>query len=196
MQLLKSLYFFSFFICLFAVLLYSSGCSKEYSFERGPVDSVIVNVPDTVVSTQFLPSCYACKSMDIKEDSTWNFQIDGTVLCGKAEKALISIEKTAFTFFGPSTCSADSGFIISVYLNEALDSDKTNISAPGIAFYYYDRVKPSYVLISRPGEPFSFTIEKYVHETGFATGSFSGYVYTESGIKKLVSGGKFKIKFK
>ncbi len=92
--------------------------------------------------------------------------------------------------------SADSGFIISVYLNEALDSDKTNISAPRIAFYYYDRVKPSYVLISRSGEPFSFIIDKYVHETGFATGSFSGYVYTGNGIRKLISGGKFRIKFK
>ncbi len=139
---------------------------------------------------------YACKSMDIQTDSTWFFQIDGAVLCGKAEKAIISIERTTFTFFGPSTCSPDSGFVISVYLNEALNSDKINISAGRIALYYYDRVKPSYLLMSRSAEPFSLAIEKYVHETGFATGNFSGYVYTENGIRKLISGGKFRIKFK
>jgi hypothetical protein len=56
-------------------------------------------------------------------------------------------------------------------------------------------VKPSYVLISRPDGGSSLIIEKYVHATGFATGSFSGDVYTENGLRKLINGGRFSIRF-
>jgi hypothetical protein len=115
MHFLKKLNFFLFFFCAVALVFKSTGCAKEYSFEGMAVDSALVTVPDTIVSAPFIPSCVACQSINMLPDSTWIFQVDGSVLCGTAEKALIAIERTAFTFFGPSSCSPDSGFIISVF---------------------------------------------------------------------------------
>lgn len=180
--------------CLFAIMSNSAGCSKEYSLEAAPVDTVIETVIDTVVSNPFVPSCNGCTNSEIK-DSSWLFSVDGSILCGVAEKAIISFERNAFTFYGPSTCSIDSGFIISVYLSEELNSDKTNLTATKIDLYYYDNVKPSYILTSKPNEPFSFIIEKYVHATGEAIGNFSGTVFSETGSRKTILDGKFKIKF-
>ena len=193
MNWVKQLLILLFISCLFALLNISAGCYKEYSFEGVPVDTVTDIVVDPVVSNAIVPSCKGCTE-EIK-DSSWLFSVDGSLLCGVAEKAIISFERNAFTFYGPSACSIDSGFIISVYLGEELNSDKTNLPATKIDLYYYDNVKPSYILTSKQNEPFSFIIEKYVHATGDATGKFSGTVFSETGTRKTIVGGKFKIKF-
>lgn len=193
MNWVKQLLILLFISCLFALLNISAGCYKEYSFEGVPVDTLIDTVVDPVVSNAIVPSCNGCTE-EIK-DSSWLFSVDGSLLCGVAEKAIISFERNAFTFYGPSACSIDSGFIISVYLGEELNSDKSNLPATKIDIYYYDNVKPSYILTSKQNEPFSFIIEKYVHATGDATGKFSGTVFSETGARKTIVGGKFKIKF-
>ena len=197
MNWVKQLSVLLFAVFLFAVINNSAGCTKEYSFEGARVDTIIetvVDTIDTVVSIPFVPSCKGCTNSEIK-DSSWAFSVDGSLLCGVAEKAIISFERNAFTFFGPSTCSIDSGFVISVYLSEELNADKSNLSATKIDLYYYDKVKPSYILTSRQTEPFSFIIEEYDHASGNAIGQFSGTVFSETGSRKTIVDGRFKIKF-
>jgi len=192
MKLIKRI---SIFLCCYILpvaIITISGCAKEYSYEAESEDVVVIK--DPVVMPSFLPSCILCNTSSLMQDSTWKFTVEGALLCGIAEKAIIALERTSFTFFGPSSCSVDSGFVASVYLTEPLNSDKINVTAAGVSFYYYDRVKPSYILMSRSGDPYSFIIETYIHQTGIATGSFSGFGYTESGIRKAITGGRFKIK--
>ncbi len=194
MRLFKRAFVILFSSCLFVIMLNNTGCTKDYSYERQPQDSVVI--PDPVIITPpFLPVCSSCKSVNVLADSTWLFKVDNSVLCGFADKALIAPERTAFTFFGVSACSVDTGFMASVYLNEPLNGDKTNLSAAKVAFYYYDGVKPSYILISRQSDAFSLTIDTYIHQTGEAVGRFSGYAYTENGLRIFIEGGKFRVRF-
>jgi hypothetical protein len=183
--------------CSFALLsasLNNSGCAKEYSYESGPQDTT--KIPDSIpTSPPLLASCLLCANSNTVQDSSWSFKLEGASLCGFPDKAIITLERSTFTFFGPSACSGDSGFVASVYLNEPLNSDKTNIAAGRVTFYYYDGVTPSYVLMSRNSDVFSFTIESYVHQTRIATGRFQGNAYTENGIRKAIERGKFKIRF-
>ncbi|HVF96185.1 MAG TPA: hypothetical protein VM871_02625, partial [Flavisolibacter sp.] len=171
-----------------------SSCSKEYSYEREQQDSSVVK--DSLPGAPpFLSSCSGCAIGNAIPDSSWQFTVDGSTLCGLADKAIITLERSSFTFFGPSSCSSDSGFIASVYLNESLNKNLKNVSAARVSFYYYDRLTPSYVLMSRSSDAFSLTIDSYVHQTGLAIGTFAGFAYTVNGIRKTIKEGKFKIKF-
>ncbi len=194
MKLLKRLTVIFCSLALFAICLNISSCAKDYSYERQPQDSVIIR--DSIPPPPpLLASCLLCANATTVKDSSWSFKLEGAWLCGLAEKAIITLERSSFTFFGPSACSGDSGFVASVYLNEPLNSDKTNISAARVAVYYYDGLTPSYVLMSGNTDPFYLVIEKYVHQTGVATGRFNGFAHTENGIRKAIEGGRFKIKF-
>ncbi|MES2882164.1 MAG: hypothetical protein V4676_08455, partial [Bacteroidota bacterium] len=169
-----------------------TGCAKDYSYERQPQDSIPI-IPIVNPSVLF-SSCTLCNANNPLPDSAWSFKVDQVFFCGVAEKAIITLERSSFTFFGPSSCSADSGFIASVYLSQPLTSSKTNVVAARVAFYYYDRIAPSYVLISRTTDQFSLTIEAYDHQTGTATGKFEGFAFTENSVRKTVEGGKFRIR--
>lgn len=180
-------------IALLFLMTVHTGCARDYSYERKPQDTFLLR--DTIVAEPlFLPACRACATSISIADSTWIFNVNKAYACGRSGKALISPDRTSFTFFGPSACSVDTGFVASVYLTEALDANKTNLRA-SMAFYYYDNITPSYVLVSHAGEPFSLTVEAYNHQTGIATGYFSGNAYTATGISKTVSNGKFRIQF-
>ena len=122
--------------------------------------------------------------------------MDSFLFCGGVVNAIITPDRKAFTFFGPSTCSSDSGLIMTVYsLNTSLDKDKTDITTERVLFEYYDNIAPSDMFLSKPIPGFTFTIEKYDHQSAIATGRFSGTVYTKKDEPVYIKDGKFKIKF-
>lgn len=175
------------------VIISTIGCQKEYSFEGSPVP-----VADTVpVQTFDFPSCNSCLSNDSLDLWAWKFKLNNATLCGHADTAIINIERSSFTFFGPSTCSLDSGLVITVYLNPwVLNSDKSNINAGMVAFYYYDHIGSSYILMSQPNTAFTLTIENYNDLTGITTGKFAGYAYLANGDIATIHEGKFKVKLR
>jgi hypothetical protein len=180
---------------LFLLTLLMNGCDKEYSYEGGEINVRVDTVRGPVVinADPVCPSCVSNTSVDLSE---WSFKCGNWLLCGEADTAIISPERTAFTFFGPSACSADTGMIISVYLEPAqrLDRDRNNITTNRNAFYCYDNVTPSYIFSSQSNVPFQVTIESYVHVTRIATGTFQGNVKLANGGSANISSGKFKLK--
>ena len=174
------------------MLLLFAGCAKEYSYEGGPV----VNPTDTTKPAFAKPwICPGCIGKDTYIESRWSFHNDSSFNCGIIDTAIVSPERTGFTFFGPSSCSLDSGMVITVYLESAvLNSDLHNITTNKVAFYYYDNVGQTFTLITQQGTPFSFTIESYIHQTRIATGTFSGFVFRANGMITNLSSGKFKVK--
>ncbi len=176
----------------FLSLLLLIGCAKEYSIEGvvppGPTDTV----PIPPIKEEF-PVCPACldNTIDLWE---WSFKSGNSTLCGVADTAIMAPQRTAFTFFGPSSCSGDTGMVISVYLNEKLDKDITNLADNKSAFYYYDRVTPSYIFMSQSSALFTVTITSYVHQTRIATGTFQGHVVRANGTGTSITTGKFKVK--
>lgn len=168
-------------------------CRREYSYEAQPPAAIVQT--DTTPAKPFLPPCQRCNAAAALPDSSWRFTVQGASLCGRADKAVINRERTAFTFFGPSACSTDSGFVVTVYLNAPLDADKANVPAGYVSVYYYDRIKPSYVMVSRPAAGFSLTIDRYNHQTGEAEGRFHGPCFTEGGEAKQIEAGRFRIRF-
>jgi hypothetical protein len=188
----KNKWIFSLLSIIF--MIYMTGCQKEYSFEGSPVP-----VPDTLPATTTIdfPSCTSCINNDTLALWSWKFKLNNAILCGHSDTAIINIERSSFTFFGPSSCSMDSGLVITVYLNPwVLDSDQSNISAGMVAFYYYDHVGTSYILMSQPNTAFSLTIESYNNLTGLTVGKFSGYAFMANGDFATVSEGRFKVKLR
>ena len=186
---------------LLLILSLLGGCGKEYSYEGGagptipiiPVDTTSAN--DSVsVDYEELFSCNSCIASDTLAQWEWSFKTGNSLLCGKSDTAILNPERNSFTFFGPSTCAADSGLIFTVYLEpNVLDRDITNLDASHAIFYYYDTNGP-YVLTSHYDRPFSLTIKSYVHATGIATGNFSGVGYRQDSSVINITDGKFKIK--
>jgi hypothetical protein len=182
----------SLFLALPAFLLYA-GCAKDYSYEQKPeqMDTTVglPTVPPTVVA-----SCSACTTATLP-DSSWRLLFDGVVYCGVVDRAIITLERTAFTFFGPSFCSSDSGFVASVQIeNDKLDSDKAGVRAK-LGCYYYDNVGQSFLFMSPPGQPLQLIITSYVHQTRTATGTFSGAVGAGNGAIREVKNGRFHFRF-
>ncbi len=142
--------------------------------------------------------CPACIGEDVQIEDKWSFYIDGSFLCGDIDTAIvITPERNGFTFFGPSSCSSDSGMVFTVFLNgELLNKDIYNFTTQNIAFYYYDNIGQTLAYTSKRSIPFSFTIESYVHQTHVAIGTFSGPVVKPNGVAVTVTSGKFKVKLK
>ncbi|HJW18445.1 MAG TPA: hypothetical protein VJ499_15055 [Flavisolibacter sp.] len=177
----------------FVAVICITGCQKDYSFEGSPTP-----IPDTLPVTSIdFPSCTSCKNDDSLALWSWKFKLDNAFLCGHSDTAIINIERSSFTFFGPSSCSIDSGLVITVYLNPwVLDSDRSNINAGMVAFYYYDHVGNSYILMSQPNTAFTLTIEDYNNQTGITIGKFSGYAYLANGNIATITEGRFKVKLR
>ena len=179
------------------ILLHSTGCKKEYSYEGGDSliikhDTVIVPVPP---APEF-PACSSCRESDATEEARWNFKMDNSFFCGVIDTGIITSDKNAFTFFGPSTCSIDTGLVITAYFEpEKLTSDKHNITTNKVAFYYYQHGAP-YIFISERSTNFSITIESFIYATGIATGTFKGGVARANGIITYIKDGKFKVRFR
>ena len=183
-----------------ALLLLSAinyiGCSKEYSYEGGSVNITHDSLPPPPPVIHELPLCSLCAAYpDPLELNQWSLKAGNSSACGILDTAIINLERTAFTFFGPSACSRDTGLVMTVYVeNETLNHDITNLSINRVAFYYYDRVTPSYIYMSGHNIAFSVQIDSYKHQTRILTGSFRGSVLRTNGNASSITEGRFKIK--
>jgi hypothetical protein len=182
--------------CIFVTALFIISCKKEHSFEgtRPYVPAPIDTTKPILPPAPWI--CPACIGKDVQIEDKWSFFIDGSFLCGDIDTAIvIAPDRSGFTFFGPSSCSVDSGMVFTVFLNgEALNKDLRNFTTQNIAFYYYDNVGQTLAYISKRNIPFSFTIESYAHQTRTAIGNFSGPVIKANGVPGYISSGKFKVK--
>lgn len=181
-------------VILFSLLLVLIvGCSKEYSYEGGPPVVIDTTRPPVIINE--FPFCPACTTINTPNLWQWSFKSGNSILCGKADTAILNPERTAFTFFGPSSCSRDTGIIVSVYLNtDTLNKDKTNFTVSRFVFYYYDRITPSYIFMSLGNNPLSGTITSYNHQTKIITGTFQGNVFRPNGNGTSITSGNFKMK--
>jgi len=176
-------------------LLFMASCRKEYSFEGNmtpPVDTT--GTPASPPVTYNFSLCSICATSATTELSSWSFKMENILACGKADTAIMLGNRTAFTFFGPSLCSNDTGMVITVYLRDTLNKNLSYISADKAAFYYYDHVTPSYIMMSQAYAPFSVTIQNYDHQTKIATGTFEGVALRSDGHWVSINSGKFKMK--
>lgn len=175
-----------------------TGCSKEYSCEscniNSPADSL--PIPATPPVSSELPVCPSCNSYpDPVELNQWSLKAQQSQACGIIDTAIINPERTAFTFYGPSACSADTGMVLTVYMeNRVLNQDISNLTINRSSFYFYDRVTPSDIYMSRQTVAFPIHIDRYDHQTKIMTGSFSGTVFRGNGSPASISNGKFKVK--
>lgn len=178
------------------MLLLWQGCAKEYSYEGGTVnirtDTTTGGGGGGTGNTD--PVCAACVNVTEPLTGEWSFRSGSWKLCGTADSAIALGNRTAFTFYGPSACSADTGMAITIYLNDTLNRDRTNLLNNRGAFYCYDRVTPSYIFMSPTNGFFSVNITSYVHSTREVTGTFYGNVIRANGNGAGIESGKFKVK--
>lgn len=174
------------------VLLFFFSCEKEYSYEGGNIpparDSVIINtVPQPYV-------CSSCAGADNYIEGKWSFYNNHTFYCGIIDTAIAAPDRNGFTFFGPSSCSIDSGLVVTISVEpNFLKKDFFNLTATRVGLYYYDNIGPTYPFITQSGFTFSLVIDSYIHQTKIMTGSFSGTVFTPNGDATTLSG-KYKVK--
>ena len=188
---------------LFFQLMSYESCIKEYSYEGGPTDTLdTIPVIDTLLNDTTTSSppivfqhCDACNGQSGYTLGTWNFKYDTSIFCGNITRAIINVDKNAFTFFGPSACSLDTGLIMTVYLDAPLDGDATNVTALHTYFQYYNNKGIQDIFDSFESAPFVLTIEKYTQSTGIATGHFTGLVKTDRNTTDKIQEGKFMIQF-
>jgi hypothetical protein len=142
--------------------------------------------------------CSLCNPGEQLQLSKWNFKTGDSYVCGVVDNAGAGIdpERKAFTFFGPSACSNDTGLVMTVYVPVPLDRDRNDITTYHVAFYYYDHFGPADIFISRSTAPFYVTLKSFSHSTGLATGTFGGTVYRVNGDTATIREGNFKIKLK
>jgi len=186
-----------------AALLYATGmtgCAKEYSYEGGLPrrDTTTISADTNRIGPFALPYCYQCNANFGLADNTWSLQFYNSTCCGSFTRAVITPERDAFTFFGPSACSTDSGLIFNTFFSPIVfDRDLQNISTNRLAFYYYDNkaaANDPYILQGRRDNPMTVVIDRYVHQTGMAVGRFYGYAYSKTGDTVYVKNGRFSIK--
>lgn len=174
----------------------NSSCIKEFSFEGAPLDSIPTNdsIPqDSTNTAPTFPQCQLCDSSKQTTLGEWSFITEGVYLCGTFTNSgfIGGNAHNAFTFFGPSACSIDTGIVVSVYLPVALNEDKFNLTTNNTAFYYYDHNAPKDIFISLPAAKFSVTIQSFIYATGIVTGTFQGTVFTANGDSTHITDGKF-----
>jgi len=185
-------------LCLVLAFFAFISCSKEYSYEGGPITIGPPPVRDSPILPTFDPGalagCSLCPQLDTANKFYWSFKTGNAQLCGLIDTAILNLERNTFTFFGPSVCASDSGLIFSVALGSTiLSSDVYNQNAANAVFYYYKTNAP-FVLISRSSQPFQLTISSYIYATKIAVGTFSGFGYRADGRAVEVKNGRFKIK--
>jgi len=187
---------------LLLILIFIS-CEKEYSYEGGdslpptvtlPIDSTFPG-DTTHYDPGALMSCSSCKDSPDIAESSWSFKTGNSLLCGTVDTAFIlGLERSSFTFFGPSACGGDSGLIFTVYLSpNTLKRDTSNMDATYAVFYYYHTGQP-YILTSHSDQSFNLTISSYVHATKMVTGTFRGTGFRDDGRAVSVVSGKFRIR--
>src|SRR5947209_7622391 len=107
-------------VLLVFVFLFTGCLKEEYSYEGGtvpPVDTTTTNV-DTTLPVASVVHCSLCKPNDPVRSMQWHFMYEGvSALCGPVTKAVLSPEKNAMTFFGPSACTIDTGLIMTAFFD-------------------------------------------------------------------------------
>lgn len=167
------------------------GCSKEYSCESCNdivvVDTIINNTPNPYI-------CSYCLDADNFTEDKWSMYNGSDFYCGIIDTGLAAPDRNGFTFFGPSSCSIDSGLVITVSTEPALlNHDIFNSTMTNASMYYYDNVAHTHPLVSQAAIPFSVTIDSYIYQTRMMTGTFGGIVLKPNGEQTSVHG-KFKVK--
>ena len=179
-----------FFLFLFGYCLITA-CTKEYSYEGGdtpPVDTI-----QPPITTAYI--CPSCIGNEKYIEDRWSIRDDTLLRCGIIDTAIVNPERTGFTFYGPSSCSADTGIVMTILFDTLhLNRNITNFTFSRSAFYYYDNVGQTYIYMSRQSYPFTVTLETYDHQTRLATGSFNGIAYKTSGVGVPINSGKFRVK--
>lgn len=181
-----------------------AGCAKEFSYEGGPPPDTlppIVDTPPPINDTTILidlPICDACKITADTSGYTWDFQYNSNKLCGNITDAVITPDRHAFTFFGPSACSLDTGIVFTVYLKagDTLNANRSNVFTNDVYFEYYDNVSTVDVFESNRTNRIGLMITNYDHAKGIATGTFSGIASTKFGTTAAIDNGNFSIKFR
>ena len=187
--------FFILFLLLQIFLVQATGCKKEYSYEGQ--DSTIIKKDSIPPIVSEFPLCALCNVNEVLQLGKWNCKTGNSYLCGNITDGIITSDKTAFTFFGPSACSLDTGLVITAYLHPVqLTTDMFNITTNKVTFYYYDRNAPSHIFISGSTSNFTLTITSYIYATGIATGTFSGGTVRRNGQTTMINEGKFKVKLR
>ena len=182
----------------------NTSCQKDYSYEGGDTVTVIRNpgidsLPAPSPGTmKFLPDCSFCHSTDNLSVGMWSFESGSSYACGGTTNSGFfgGYSKMDITFFGPSSCSGDTGLVMSVFLPVPLDHDRSNITADRAAFYYYDNNAPKDIFDSQAERPFKVTVENFNISTGIAVGTFSGTVFKANGDTAVIKNGRYKILIK
>lgn len=175
-------------VAFFVIILFAASCAKEYSYERKD------NAADAVKPKPAIHMCTECIGKDSQLLSRWSFYNDTTFYCGQIDTAIV-LDRTGFTFYGPSSCSQDSGIVLLVRLgSETLDHDIYNTTFPNTSFYYYDRIGSTHLFITHYGTAFNLIIESYNHQTKIAAGSFNGFASKPDGRLASIQDGKFKVR--
>jgi hypothetical protein len=198
----------TFFSGMLLLLLPSgAGCLKEeYSYERTPVaprdtatvidTTVIIDTPITIDTTLVFPPCNVCKHATSLSTGQWNFKYDTSFLCGTVTNVVMTPDKTAFTFFGPSSCTVGTGLIITASFDQlSLDRDLAGVMSRQVTMQYYNNNGGKDIFISGPGTKFSITINQFDSRTGVAIGQFNGTVLTANDQLATITAGNFKIQF-
>lgn len=194
----KFLYFSSFLLIIYFSLI-EVGCKKEYSYEGGPLPDSLP-IADTVMvkdSSQInlLPVCNGCTNLNISA-SVWSFKIGAITLCGDVTRGVLSPDKDAFTFFGPSLCSIDTGLIITAFFpTQIFNKDLTNITSQRAALEYYDNKTMTDILQSNKSYIFTVIVNNFNNQTKIANGVFTGWVIHKNGTIIKIDDGKFNVVF-
>jgi hypothetical protein len=200
-----------FLIGTFLFFLYNTGCFKEeYSYEGGPLrDTTTItdttSIVDTtrqtdstiVVDTAFaFPDCNFCKYATSLTQDQWNFRYDTNFLCGTVTNAVMTPDKNAFTFFGPSSCTEGTGLIITAFFETTFDGDRAGVVSNQVTMQYYNNNNGGKdIFVSGPGTKFSITINQFLINDRTAIGRFNGTVLTSTGEIVPINSGNFKIQF-
>ena len=168
-----------------------TNCKKEYSYEGGAIPIITDSVINVVQQPYICPSCIGA---DDYIEGKWSFYHGGNFYCGIVDTAIATPARDGFTFFGPSSCSPDSGLVLTINIEPTiLNQDVSNSTTSKVGMYYYDNVGQTYPFMTRSGFNFSLTIDSYIHQTRLMTGSFSGFVFKPTGQQTSLNG-KFKLK--
>jgi len=178
-------------ILVFSLFILNS-CSKEYSCESCNAVVVVDTTTNNTTTTPYI--CSSCIGADNFTENKWGMYNGNNFYCGTIDTAIAAIGRNGFTFFGPSSCSIDSGLVMTINTEPALlNQDVFNSTTTKAGMYYYDNVAQTYPFITQSGFQFSVTIESYIYQTRMLTGTFSGFVVKPTGGQTSVNG-KFKVK--
>lgn len=177
--------------------LVAIACNKDYSFEGDLPDPSVIVPGTTGTGNGAYPQCTECKGHDKFEYGRWSFWVGNSFFCGRVTDGVASPDRKGFTFFGPSTCSTDTGLIMTIYLPDiALNTDLTNIISTKTLLSYYDNVTPSDMFVSKNSSEMTLIVDRYNQSTLISQGRFFGKVYDKQGSVINVTNGKFEFKFR